>query len=45
MSFLINGSDGIASMWIYYIINPTLLIILVLAASWLSIETELKKIH
>ena len=45
MSFLINGSDGISSMWIYYIINPTLLIILVLAASWLSIETELKKIH
>lgn len=44
-SFLINASDGLSSMWIYYIVNPLLLLVLVLSASWLSIETELKKNH
>jgi cell division transport system permease protein len=38
-------NEGLQTMWIYYLINPLLLIILVLAASWLSIENELKKMH
>ena len=41
-----SGEGGeLSAIWIYYIINPVLLMILVLVASWVSIEAQLKKMH
>jgi cell division transport system permease protein len=45
VSFLLNGDSTLNSIWIYYLINPLLLMLLVLSASWFSIETELRKMH
>jgi cell division transport system permease protein len=45
VSFLVNGDSALSSIWIYYLVNPILLMLLVLSASWFSIETELKKMH
>ncbi len=39
------GSEGLSSMWIYYIVNPVLITILVMMASWVSIEAQLKRMH
>jgi cell division transport system permease protein len=32
-------------LWMYYVLNPSLLMILMLAASWVSIEGQMKKMH
>ncbi len=41
-----SGEGGeLSAIWIYYIINPAMLMILVLVASWVSIEAQLKKMH
>jgi cell division transport system permease protein len=44
-AFLSVGSSELGAIWMYYIINPALLLVLVLAASWVSIEAQLKKMH
>ncbi len=36
---------GLQNMWIYYIVNPLFLMLLVMSASWVSIEAQLKKMH
>jgi cell division transport system permease protein len=44
-AFLSIGNSELGAIWMYYIINPALLIVLVLVASWVSIEAQLKKMH
>jgi cell division transport system permease protein len=44
-AFLSGGGGELGNIWIYYLINPALLMMLVLAASWVSIEAQLKKMH
>jgi cell division transport system permease protein len=41
-----SGEGGeLSAIWMYYIINPALLMVLVLVASWVSIEAQLKRMH
>lgn len=42
---LLPMGDAFSSLWLYYIINPVLLMILIVLAAWLSIEAQLKRMH
>lgn len=33
------------AMWIYYLINPLLLVFLIMVAAWVSIEAQLRELH
>jgi cell division transport system permease protein len=44
-AFLSGGGGDLQHIWVYYIINPSLLMVLVLVASWVSIEAQLKNLH
>lgn len=44
-AFFASEGGDLSAIWIYYIINPVLLMVLVLVASWVSIEAQLKKMH
>lgn len=39
------GGVDVGSMWVYYLVNPLLIIMLVMMASWVSIEAQLRKMH
>ncbi len=41
--YVSNNSGAFDLFWLYYIFNPLLIIILVLSAAWLTIESQLKK--
>lgn len=41
--YVSNNSGAFDLFWLYYIFNPLLIVILVLSAAWLTIESQLKK--
>ncbi len=44
-AFLIDSATELQAIWVYYLLNPLLIILLVMAASWASIEAQLRKMH
>ncbi|TAE34878.1 MAG: FtsX-like permease family protein [Alphaproteobacteria bacterium] len=39
------AQESLRGLWVYYVVNPCLLMALILGASWINIEAHLKRLH